>query len=99
MDRAKLMQSPMRDCVLKPWHHIIGHMNVKGIHPLQNMMSDMNLTIFFGPHLCCFATHAPKVNNIGLHIQKRKGKKIKPLDIMYSNSCGPMWTTFMSGAW
>lgn len=40
-DVVNLVQSPMEDGRLKLLHYLLNHLNVKGVHMLQNMVSDM----------------------------------------------------------
>ena len=61
---TNLVRSPMGDDVLQFWHWHLDHLNAKGVHTLQNMMSGMNLA----PHHCCFAKRTSKVNNKGLRL-------------------------------
>lgn len=46
VDATNLVQCPTEDDALEPWYHQLGHLNVKDIHRLQNMMSDMNVGKF-----------------------------------------------------
>ena len=46
-EMATLVQSSTGDGVLELCHLCLGHLNVKGFHPLQNMVSDMNIGKFF----------------------------------------------------
>ena len=39
---ANLLQSPIGDGAFEFCHHRLRHCNVKGVHKLQNMVSDMN---------------------------------------------------------
>lgn len=40
---ANLVQFPMGDGTLEFWHHRLGHLKMKGVRMLQNMVSGMNL--------------------------------------------------------
>lgn len=48
-DAANLVQSLRGDDTHELWHHRLCHLNVKGIHKFQNMVSGMNVCRFFGP--------------------------------------------------
>jgi hypothetical protein len=43
MHVANLAQTSTIDGALELWHRRLGHLNIKGVHALQNMMSGMNL--------------------------------------------------------
>ena len=49
MEVTNLVQSPMEDDALELWHHNLGHLNLKSVHSLQNMMSGINLGKFSCP--------------------------------------------------
>lgn len=46
VDATNLVQCPTEDDTLEPWYRRLGHLNVKDIHRLQNMMSDTNVGKF-----------------------------------------------------
>lgn len=48
-DAANLVQSPTDCGALEFWHCHLGHLDVKGVHMLQNVESDMNLGKFSCP--------------------------------------------------
>ena len=48
-EATNLVQSPTGDGALELWHRCLGHLNVKGVHTLQNMVSGMNLGKFSCP--------------------------------------------------
>jgi hypothetical protein len=43
MHVANVAQTSTIDGALELWHRRLGHLNVKGVHALQNMVSGMNL--------------------------------------------------------
>lgn len=43
VDAANLVQFPLGDGALKLWHCRLGHMNIRDVHMLQNMMININL--------------------------------------------------------
>jgi hypothetical protein len=43
MHVANLAQTSTIDGALELWHRRLGHLNIKGVHVLQNMVSGMNL--------------------------------------------------------
>ena len=43
---ANLVQSPTEDDTLVLWHRLLGHLNIKGVHTLQNMISGTNFGKF-----------------------------------------------------
>lgn len=48
-DATNLVQSPMGDDMLELWHRRLSHLYLKGVHILQNMVTDMNLGKFSCP--------------------------------------------------
>ena len=53
-EATNLVQSPTKNDMLELWHRRLGHLNVKGIHILQNMVSGMNFGKFFYPTFLLF---------------------------------------------
>jgi hypothetical protein len=96
---ANVPQTSTIDCALQLWHCRLGHLNVKGVHPLQNMVSGMNLgnmpcpTSSFVCEGCIEGKqhHKPFPSGGGM-------RATKPLEIVHSDVCGPMRTTSLGGA-
>ena len=54
-ETTNLVQYPTGDGALELQHYCLGHLNVKGVHTLQNMVSDMNTSKKkIAPHHCFF---------------------------------------------
>ncbi len=81
------------------WHRRLGHLNIKGMHALQNMVSGMNLgnmpcpTSSFVCEGCIEGKQhrKPFPSDGGM-------RATKPLEIVHSDVCGPMRTTSLGGA-
>jgi hypothetical protein len=99
MHVANLAQISTIDGALELWHRRLGHLNIKGVHALQNMVSGMNL----GNMACAISSFVYE----GCIEGKQHCKPLpsdggmratKPLEIMDSDVCGPMRTTSLGGA-
>jgi hypothetical protein len=96
---ANVAQTSTIDGALELWHCHLSHLNVKGVHALQNMVSGMNLgnmpcpTSSFVCEGCIEGKQhrKPFPNNGGMCATK-------PLEIVHSDVCGPMRTTSLGGA-
>jgi hypothetical protein len=99
MHVANLAQTSTIDGALELWHCRLGHLNIKGVHALQIMVSGMNLgnmpcpTSSFVCEGCIEGKQhcKPFLSDEGMHV-------IKPLEIVHSDVCGPMRTTSLGGA-
>ena len=81
------------------WHHRLGHLDVRSIYALQNMVKGMNVGKTPPPAntLVCEACteceqYAAKWGN------NQEKLATKPLEIVHSGVCGPMRTTSVGGA-
>lgn len=68
---ANLVQSPTGDGTLELWHRCLGHLNIKGVHTLQNMLNGINLGTKIVSYSHRFVNRTSKANNIGLRFQTR----------------------------
>jgi len=99
MNVANVAQTSTIDGALELWHRRLGHLNIKGVHALQNMVSGMNLGNMPCPtssFLCegCIEgkQHCkPFPSDGGM-------RATEPLEIVHSDVCGPMRTTSLGGA-
>jgi transposase InsO family protein len=99
MHVANVAQTSTIDGALEHWHRRLGHLNVKGVHALQNMVNGMNLgnmpcltSSFFCEGCIEGKQHCkPFPSNGGM-------RATKPLEIVHSDVCGPMRTTSLGGA-
>ncbi len=97
MHVANLAQTSTIDDALELWHRRLGHLNIKGVHALQNMVSGMNLgnmpcpTFSFVCGGCIEGKQhcKPFPSDGGM-------PATKPLEIMHSDV--PMRTTSLGGA-
>jgi hypothetical protein len=97
MHVANVAQTSTIDGALEFWHCCLGHLNVKGVHALQNMVSGMNLgnmpcpTSSFVCEGCIEGKQhrKPFPSDGGM-------RATKPLEIVHV--CGPMRTTSLGGA-
>ena len=88
---ANLLQSPMGNDVLELWYCYLGHLNVKNVHTLQNMVSNMNLGIFSCP-TSLFLCETCKQYRVAFS-NKGGRQATKPLEIVHFDVFGPMRTT------
>ncbi len=96
---ANVAQTSTIDSALELWHRRLGHLNVKGVHALQNMVSGINLgnmpcpTSSFVYEGCIEGKQhcKPFPSDGGM-------RATKPLEIVHSDVCGPMRTTSLGGA-
>jgi transposase InsO family protein len=99
MHVANVAQTSIIDGALELWHRRLGHLNIKGVHALQNMVSGMNLgnmpcpTSSFVCEGCIEGKQhrKPFPSDGGM-------RATKPLEIVHSDVCGPMRTTSLGGA-
>jgi transposase InsO family protein len=99
MHVVNVAQTSTIDGALELWHPHLGHLNVKGVHALQNMVSGMNLgnmpcpTSSFVCEGCIEGKQhrKPFPSDGGM-------RATKPLEIVHSDVCGPMRTTSLGGA-
>jgi transposase InsO family protein len=99
MHVANVAQTSTIDGALELWHRRLSHLNVKGVHALQNMVSGMNLgnmpfpTSSFVCEGCIEGKQhrKPFPSDGGM-------RATKPLKIVHSDVCGPMRTTSLGGA-
>ena len=97
-DAANLVQSPIGDGALELWHRRLGHLNVKDVHMLQNMVSDMNLGKFNCPTSSLFWEACIEGKQHRVAFPNEGEEATKPLEIVYFDMCGPMRITSMGGA-
>jgi hypothetical protein len=96
---ANVAQTSTIHGALELWHCCLGHLNVKGVHAFQNMVSGMNLgnmpcpTSSFVCEGCIEGKqhHKPFPSDGGM-------RATNPLEIVHSDVCGPMRTTSLGGA-
>jgi hypothetical protein len=99
MHVANVAQTSTIDGALELWHRRLGHLNVKGVHALQNMVSGMNLgnmpcpTSSFVCEGCIEGKQhrKPFPSDGGM-------RATKPLKIVHSDVWGPTRTTSLGGA-
>jgi hypothetical protein len=99
MHVANLAQTSTIDGALELWHRRLGHLNIKGVHVFQNMVSGMNLgnmpcpTSSFVCEGCIEGKQhcKPFPSDGGM-------RATKPLEIVHLDVCGPMKTTSLGGA-
>jgi hypothetical protein len=91
MHVANLAQTSTIDGALELWHRRLGHLNIKGVHALQHMVSGMNLgnmpcpTSSFVYEGCIEGKqHCKQFPSDG------GMRATKPLEIVHSDVCGPM---------
>ncbi len=99
MHVANLAQTSTIDGALELWHCRLGHLNIKGVHAFQNMVSGMN----FGNMPCPTSSFVcegciegkqhckPFPSDGGM-------RATKPLEIVHSDVCGLVRTTSLGGA-
>jgi len=99
MHVANLAQTSTIDGALELWHHRLGHLNIKGVHALQNMVSGVNrgnmpcpTSSFVCEGYIEGKQHCKPFPNDG------RMRATKPLEIVHSDVCGPMRTTSLGGA-
>ncbi len=96
---ANVAQTATIDGALELWPRRLDHLNVKGVHALQTMVSGMNLgnmpcpTSSFVCEGCIEGKQhrKPFLSNGGM-------RATKPLEIVHSDVCGPMRTISLGGA-
>lgn len=81
------------------WHRRLGHLNKKGAHALHTIVNGMNLSkisysTFFYTYEVCIKSKQHRVP----FLKERKRHMTKPLEIVYSNVCGPIRTTSAGNA-
>jgi len=99
MHVANVAQTSTIDGALELWHRCLGHLNLKGVHALQNIVSGMNLgnmpcpTSSFVCEGCIEGKQhgKPFPSDGGMHATK-------PLEIVHSDVCDPMRSTSFGGA-
>jgi hypothetical protein len=98
-EAANLMQFPTGDDALEFWYYHLGHLNVKSVNTLQNVVSGMKFDKCFCSIslLLCEACIKGKQHRVAFP-NKGGRRATEPLEIIHSDVCGPMRTTFMGGA-
>jgi hypothetical protein len=99
MHVANVAQISTIDGALELWHRRLSHLNVKGVHALQNMVSGMNLgnmpcptSSFVCERYMEGKQHRkPFPSDGGMHATK-------PLEILHLDVYGPMRSTSLGGA-
>ena len=99
-DVANLVQSPTGYGVFKLWHRRLSHLNRENIYKLQNMLSGIDLGKLICPtsSLLCEVYIEGKQHRLAFSELEGRKEATKPLEILYSDVCGPMKTTYMGGA-
>jgi hypothetical protein len=80
MHVANLAQTSTIDGALELWHRRLGHLNIKGVHVLQHMVSGMNLGNMPCPtssFVCDISSKCCKVFKCGKLFLFLKNKSIK----------------------
>jgi len=99
MHVANMAQTSTIDGALELWHCRLGHLNVKGVHALQNMVSGMNLGNMPCPTSSFVCEGCIEGKQHCKPFRSDGGMcATKPLEIVHSNVCGPMRTTSLGGA-
>jgi hypothetical protein len=73
MHVANLAQTSTIDGALEFWHRRFGHLNIKGVHALQNTVSGMNLGNMPCPTSSFVCEGTLRENNIANHFQVMEG--------------------------
>jgi transposase InsO family protein len=98
-DVVNMAQSSSNEGALELWHRRLGHLNMKSVHALQNMVSGMNLGKLKCPtsSLVCEGCIEGKLHRAAFPSDGGR-RATKPLEIVHSDVCGPMRTTSIGGA-
>lgn len=91
MNSINLAQSWKNDGVLELWYYKFGHLNVKNVHTLQNVLSEMNLGQIVNPTSLpsCEACMEGKQHTTSL-LNHRGRQTIKSFEIIHLDVCNPM---------
>ena len=93
-EAAYLVQSLTEDNTVKLWHRCLGHLNMKGVYTLQNMVSGMNLGKKICPTSSLFCEACIKDKQHRVVVPNEGGMRVaRPLEIFHSYVCGPMRIT------
>jgi transposase InsO family protein len=99
MHVANVAQTSTIDGALELWHRHFGHLNIKGVHALQNMVSGMNLGNMPCPRSSFVCEGCIEGKQHRKPFPSDGGMRAtKPLEIVHSDVCDPMRTTSLGGA-